>query len=157
MEGISQYLLTVVSAGIICAICSGMISKKGTYAAIIKLLTGLLMLLTMLAPLTKLNIQDLTAYFNDLSFDGTANAQAGEAMAVDATESIIKENVKAYILDKASALGLDVEVDIALTEDTPPLPRSVTVTGAVSPYAKQVLTKVISDDLGIPEEQQLWK
>jgi hypothetical protein len=71
--------------------------------------------------------------------------------------TIIKENLEAYILDKASALQLDVDVDIVLTEDLPPAPDSVTIIGNASPYNKQVFQAFLVEEIGIPKEQQIWQ
>ena len=77
-------------------------------------------------------------------------------MADDALRQIIKTETEAYILDKAAQFDLQLDVQVALTDDVMPVPESVQLTGSVSPYVKSRLQILISNDLGIPKEQQLW-
>lgn len=156
MEGIRQYLLSVILAAIFCALTVNILGKKGVYTAVVKLLTGLFMAVVVIAPWRKLQITDLSGYLDSLNFEASEIVQEGEDMAAEATASIIKDNIEAYILDKAFSLGLDIQVNVVLTETSPFAPDSVTVSGSVSPYAKQKLQKIISDELGIPEEKQSW-
>ena len=156
MEDIRQYLLSIVAAAIVSALAINMIGKKGIYTTVVKLLAGLFLSITIISPWTKLQLQDLSSYFSDLELDAEDIVSEGEDMAVSATASIIKEQVTAYILDKASSLGLNLEVEVTMTESSPPVPSAVALKGTASPYAKQHLQQIITDELGIPEENQSW-
>ena len=79
-----------------------------------------------------------------------------QASVHDQTVSIIKEKTEAYILEKAESLGLDISVEINFGEADSMVPTEVRISGPVSPYAKDQLSKTISTDLGIPEERQIW-
>lgn len=80
----------------------------------------------------------------------------GTKLADDARREIIKAEAEAYILDKAGSYGLQLEVCVTLREDDIPVPESVCIAGAVSPYARTRLEILIENELGIPKERQLW-
>ena len=68
--------------------------------------------------------------------------------------AIISEEAASYILDKADALGLQLEVQVEL--DAELLPCGVRLQGAASPYARSQLSGQIETELGIPKERQVW-
>ena len=67
---------------------------------------------------------------------------------------IIKQRTEAYILDRASAMDAQIKVSVSLGKDG--IPKSVRITGRISPMNRSRLTDVIAADLGIPREQQEW-
>lgn len=156
MEKIGQYLLSVAVAALICGILSALVGKKTTGGALVKLLCGLFLVATVISPWAQVQLDDLTSYLDSLTLDANTITSAGVEIAAEEEAAIIKSKLEAYILDKADSLGLDLAVDVTLEEIQPYLPHTVTLTGTVSPYAKQVLSQYIADDLGIPEAYQLW-
>ena len=156
MGGIKQYLLSVMAAAIISALVITIIGKKGAHAAIVKLLTGLFLAMTVVSPWTKLQINDLSSYLEGISHEADSISSEAIALISEERASIIKKEIEAYILDKAALLELDIKVDVELSGEDPPIPHTVTISGAVSPYAKQRLQSIISDELGVPKEQQSW-
>lgn len=156
MEDIRQYLLSVILCTIICAITIHISGKTGMVPSVIKLLTGLFILYTVLSPWSKMRLTDLSSYFSDLKVDASVAVEEGKEASAQYAASIIKSELEAYILDKASSLGLDICVDVIMDESQPQLPHSVKIGGSVSPYAKQRLAQIISDELGIPKENLLW-
>lgn len=157
MEDIRQYLLSVIAAAIIAGLSIAIIGNKGTLAAIVKLLAGLFVALSVVSPWIKLRFDDLSSYFSEIDVTAEMITADAEQMAISAQAAIIKDRIEAYILDKAGAMEMAVSIDVKLTESSPPTPCFVTIEGSASPYAKQRLKQIISDELGIPEEQQSWK
>ena len=155
MDAIRQYLLTVIIGAMICAIATKLCGKSSANSAIVKLLAEIFMLILLVSPLLKLKISDMTLIFEDDTFAADAIA-AGESYADEQTEGLIKESITAYILDKASTLDADVRVEIDLSDTVPQVPNSIVIYGDVSPYTKTVLKRMIADELGIPEESQIW-
>lgn len=156
MEGIRQYLLTIVAAAIVCSVVTNIVGKNGANAAVVKLLTGLFLAVTVISPWTKMQIIDFSAYADGLSAQAEDAAAYGESIANEEMSAIIKSRTEAYILDKAASLGLDLTVEVTVSGSNPPQPYTVTIHGAAAPYAKQQLQNMIANDLGIPEENQLW-
>ncbi len=156
MESIRQYLITIASAAIICGMVTAFFGKKSSYSAVIKLLTGIFMAVAVISPWIKLQFSDISEYIQGISLDGENISVQGENIAHDEFQSIIKAQAEAYILDKAAFMGVDITVDITLCDCDPPTPQSVTIKGAVSPFAKSSLQDYISSQLGIPKENQIW-
>jgi len=156
MDEIRQYLISVTAAAIFCGVITGLVGKKGAAHTVIKLLSGLFLAYTVIAPWTRIKISDISHYTSDLSASAQQYVQSGTDYANLQTASIIKERSEAYILDKAVSMGLNIQVDITLTTNVPSVPESAVITGAVSPYAKERLQVCFANDLGIPKEKLVW-
>ncbi len=156
MEAIREYMITVTAAALICGVLNALASKLGSSGKLLRLMCGILMLLTVISPLTKIRLTDLPELGQGILESGEALATAGENSAREEMAAIIKEQTQAYILDKANVLGASLEVEVILTEDTLPVPKSVRLQGAISPYGKGKLQQILAQDLGIPTEEQIW-
>ena len=66
------------------------------------------------------------------------------------------EQASAYVLEKAKALNLDITAQLEFGNEDIPIPKQIYLNGNVSPYAKKELTHFIAEQLGIPEENQVW-
>lgn len=156
MDGIRKYLLSVVCAAIICAAVNVLTGKKNAHSAIIQFISGLYMALTLISPLVNIRLTDYTDYFRNFSVDAENAVAIGEAAAIDELRAIIKDQTAAYILDKAVSMDTVIYVEVTLNNENPPIPCGVTLTGSVSPYTKEVLSRFIANDLGISKEDQVW-
>lgn len=156
MDSLKQYLLAVTAAAILCAIVNGLMGEKGTLGAAVRLLTGIFMILTLASPLVRLRLDGLEEITSDISGCADAITASGENSAREAMAEIIKSRTEAYILDKAESLDVRLSVQVELDEGSPPAPKAVRLNGNVSPYAKGVLSDMITRDLGIAPEDQIW-
>ena len=156
VDTIRQYLISVVAASVITAVLTSLVGKKGAHQTVIKLLCGIFLTITVISPWANIKINDLTGYMNELNIDAGLAVEEGAAMALDASASLIKSKVEAYILDKASSLGLSVSVEVTVGDESPCLPCAVSIHGSAAPFAKQRLQQLIAQDLGISEENQKW-
>ena len=66
------------------------------------------------------------------------------------------DKAEAYILEIAGQLSASVTVEVSVGGDSIPVPQSVRLDGAVTPYAKSRLQTIISEELGISKENQIW-
>jgi len=156
MYRIGQYLLSIVSAALLVSICNTLIEKKGAISSVIKLMTGIVLALLVVSPWTDLRLDDVWSSFSYVDAEAEGVVQQGKQAALKEVSIYIKDQTEAYILDKAHALGLDISVDIKLTEDVPPSVASVSVYGSAAPYAKNQLKCLICEDLGVTEECLTW-
>ena len=157
MSWISRYLFSITVAAILCALLKDLVNSQKGSGKIIKLLAGIVLTITVVAPWTKISFSDIGEYIHDFTNDAEAAADTGAQYRQDELQRIIKEQTEAYILDKAAALGAEVQVDVRVSDDNPPIPYTVIlVAKALSPYARESLKMCIVNDLGIPEEQQIW-
>lgn len=144
------YLLGVMCAAFLCSIVT---SIGGAGQGTRKLICGVFLALSLLHPLGKLDLPELTLdpFLNEAEeavLDGKTQARA-------AKNDIISDALEAYILTKASALDLTVEAEVTLTADG--LPDSVTLTGPASPAEREQLTNTLTAALGLGKEDIRWK
>lgn len=157
MGDVQQYLLTVTAAAMVCAVVNTLSGPKGTVKAVLKLLTGLFLALSVISPWLDIGQLNLSSFTDDLQNEAVDAVSLGETMALDSVGRIIKEKTAAYILDKAESLGLDIVVEVTLDSSNPPQPCAVKIDGATSPYAKDILMQYIEDNLKIAKENQSWE
>lgn len=153
MDGLRQYVISVVAAALICGILSGFFNH-GAAKELVRLICGLFLAFTVLRPVSGIDFTALTEY--SLSFSGAAEdaANMGEDMAQEAMADIIKAETAAYILDKAAELNASITVDVTVNDDN--VPVEATISGEISPYARQRLENNLLSELGIAKENQLW-
>ena len=150
-----QYILSIVVAGIICAIVDLFLDKKTTVGKLLKMLTGILMSVTILNPITQISFKNIGNYLNSISLDASGYVEQGKLSAHSEISSIIKTQTEAYILDKAKSMDLDVTVEVEL-DDNNSVPCGVTIIGVISPYAKGLMASYIEETVGITRENQKW-
>lgn len=156
MEALRQYLLSVTAAAILCSIVMKLLGKKGTASSVGKMLTGLFLAFTVMSPFAKLEIGKVSDFTNAFEADAADAVAAGQNHTRKAMAEIIKSQSEAYILDKAKALGVELTVEVAVSEADIPIPTAVRLKGKVSPYVKSQLQTAIKDGLGILKENQIW-
>lgn len=157
MEWIKEYIIAVVSAGIICGICVALTEKNKSTGAIIKMICSVFMALTLISPLVQVRLSDLGQIFEDISSEGEALAKEGDQLASEELSAVIKTQLESYILDKAESMNLKLEVNVSLDRSSdPPLPEQVEMKGSVSAYHRAVLSQYITRNLGITEAQLQW-
>lgn len=152
MEALRQYILSVVAAALLCGLVTG-VMPSGRAKQIIRMVCGLFLAYTVLQGLTGMEWR--MPQWTDLAADDARQAAAlGESIGEEARAQIILEQTRAYILDKAAALGLALEAEVTLGEGL--VPRSVTIRGQAAPYERRQLQSAIALELGIPKEKQQW-
>lgn len=156
MEGVREYLLSVTTAAILAGIISSLAGEKGSQAGLVKLITGLFMCFTVMAPIVQIKFEDFSDFTSDLFTEGQKLADEGEEYYVQALRQVITEEARAYILDKARTYSAEIQVSVTVSDENPPMPDSCVVSGRLSPYVRQQLKKAIVNDLGIPEENIKW-
>ena len=156
MDGIRAYILSVTAAGIICGIVNALLGEKGTYSGSGKMLAGIFMAVVVVRPLAHIQISNLDDFLGSLTQDADAVTASGKNLAQEEIADIIKEEVEAYILDKAASQHVELSVEVMVELGDVPELSSVRLSGNVSPYAKQQLTQLIEEDLGIAKENQIW-
>ncbi len=157
MEDIRQYLLSVTAAAIMCGLLEKLLVQKGTAAAMGKMLAGIFLAVTIISPAVRLNFDGWMNGAGSFSEDASAAVQEGKELSNDALRELIKDQTQAYILDKAKALHADLKVQVEVSDREMPVPVRVKLEGEISPYAKQQLQSIITQQLGIAKEDQIWK
>lgn len=153
---VREYILSICAAAILCAIAVRLPGKDALTGKALRIVTGLFMLFTLLRPFADIRLDRWDGYFGSYQ-DSAASAVAdGEAYAYDAVCRGIKEQLGAYILDKAASLGAELTVEITLLEGMPPELTEIILCGEISPYAKSQLTDILIRELGLEDEELRW-
>ena len=151
-----DYILRIIAAAILCAFVKGFTDRHTAINSIIKSLCGIFLTLTILSPLVSFKFSSVANYINMYSSDADAAVEVGTSLTNASLYGSIKTQTESYILDKAGELGMEITVELML-DDQQPIPSSVIITGAISPYAKSTMTQILTKELGIPIEGQIWK
>ena len=155
MDGIKEYLFGVIAEAILCAIVSQIAGKDSFLGTAVKLITGVFMLLALVSPVMDIRLNPMDI-FSDITLQADYITSSAADSSRESMAGIIKDQTQAYILDKAKNHGVELSVEVMLSDDKIPKPISVALRGSVSPYVKKMLTEVIEQDLGIGTEAQIW-
>lgn len=156
MSAVGQYILTVVAAAILVSIVMCFIGNRSHTAPYIKLVGGLFLTVTVFSPLLGVDSEDITKYFSSINADADSIVMQSQQDLHQQKAAIIKAETETYILEKAKSFGSNISVEIGINDVSGLVPTEVQISGAISPYVKRQLSKMISSDLGIPEEHQKW-
>ena len=157
MDLIREYILSVAVVGILCGIVRKLIDKKGIPGMLGKSLTGLAITITILSPLTNFSLGSLNKIKFEYQEVGEKAVRAGEEIMHEALGESISEYSETYIFNKAKEMGVQLEVEVYVSNDVYPVPKKVRISGSISPYVKKRLQQIIEEDLGVMEENQEWK
>ena len=152
IEGIGQYILRLCC----CAIIAGSILAIGGNSKVQKWVVGLFMASAVISAMGTVSFSELQTLVPDHQRDANQITSAAQISAKEATERIIIERTRSYILDEASSLDASIEV-VAIRLDSETLaPTQITLTGDLSAYAHSKLSNTISTHLGVGKEDQIW-
>ena len=156
MEWIAQYVLSIVAASLICGAANTLAGQGKAFAAVLRLLTGIILAITLVQPLLRLDLSGYTGMLSDLTHQSEQIQADAAERTEEAYRQCIKERAEAYILDKAVGLGAQVAVTVTLSDEPPYAPCAVSVSGSCSPYARSRLAQIMEEDLAIAKEAQEW-
>lgn len=154
MEYLGKYILRLCAAATLCALVKAISADWKGHKKMLDLVCGLMMLTVFLEPLgllSSLSFENPAALYRRQAESLIADSQTSMKQEL---ESVISERARAYIMDKADALGMDVEVQVEVGGDL--IPCKAMIHGTVSPYSKTALSSRIEEELGIPKEAQVW-
>ena len=114
------------------------------------------MALTILSPLTGIDPERWNVSFSDFGDDAQAVVEDAKLAVQKELATDIKARTEAYILDKAGALELDIDVLVTVGEGAIPIPAGVEVLYSGSESKRLQLQTVIEEDLDISKENQRW-
>ena len=109
-----------------------------------------------ISPLVRVRIEGILDYVSYIETDASAIITQAQEGTTEEIRIVILQKAEAYILNKASDLGADINVEITLQKDGSYIPEKIKIIGPISPLAKKQLSEVIKSDLGISEELQTW-
>jgi len=156
-------LLTDWVIGITCAAMAlaavQMLVPDGALRKVANLAGGLILLLVLAAPLTKLEISELTLALTEYRMKETGSSALLELENKRLVLEIVEEQTAAYILEKAEEMGIRCAVDVycVCNDDGNVFSESVTIEGRISENEKEKLSRWIEHNLAILKENQTFE
>lgn len=156
MGELGQYIISLCAAGILCSLLIGIASRQTAHKKLIAFLCGISMVITVASPWVTIRLKDISTITNRFHTEAFNAVISGQDYAKETLSDIIRSRSEAYILDKATAMGVQLNVNVELTEDHPGTPCRIYLRGSIAPYAKAQLIDYIYTTLGIAKENQIW-
>ena len=156
MVMLGRYIFSVTTAAIIFSILQSLLHKNSAAAILVRLIGGLFLTFTVIAPVIDFDLDSILEQSWAYTSHAEDIAAAGQTIAAEQRSQRIKEQCETYIIDKAMSYQTQLDVDITLTNDEMPLPSAVLLKGNISPYVKSIIATWIQDEMGIPEDHQIW-
>ena len=127
---------------------------KGSIRAIARVTGGLTMLLVLIRPLLGLDLWDFQWKYDGYRQEIDRQIQIYQEENQQQMAAIIQEKTQAYISEKAEQLGVtcQAEVEVALVDG---IWQPVSATLHIPRH--QELSHILSEDLGLGEDQQHWE
>ena len=124
MDAIRRYVMTLTAAAMLCALVKAVTAGRKGQEKILGLVCGIFLLATALGPLGLIRLPDLSDPTAQARMEASQAAGQAEAETKRQMTAIISEEAATYILDKADALGLQLEVQVELDGESPALGAS---------------------------------
>ena len=154
MRIINTWLLGIVLTAFAVGMAEQIIPQGRKHKAV-RMVGGLLMILSLLRPLGDISLKGLSLEVGSFGSALQSQNELHREMQQKELCSIIAENLETYIWDKANQLGFECEisVDVIVQGDGIPLPDTVTIGGSFDSALASWLEEVV----GIPAEKQIWQ
>ncbi len=157
MEGVRNWLLTVIAASVLCALAEGLM-PVGAVKGAGRFTCAMVLLCAILSPVAGLDLERgrgwLEGYLERLEEERTVLRQQVDA----GTKVIIEEKYAAYIVDKAAEKGITctVRVKCEAGEAGIYIPDWVEVGGVLEQRERERLAELIEEDLGVLPGRQAY-
>ena len=157
MEFARGYITSVIYVCLCCAIIRKLVPQKGPTSSVINAACGIIIAITVISPVIKINISGIEDYIDSYRFEADSYVNAGTEASKNQLQAVIIEKTKAYILEKASTYDCKItSIKVSVSSDMVPVPICVEIYGTYSPYTKNQISGLITSNLGISKENQQW-
>lgn len=156
MEGIRNYLLSVVAVCMITVI-AGVMIQKGSLQKIVRLIGGILVLLVAIRPLLTLDMEKISEYLQELNATYSFDTENIKSTQLELMRERVKASSEAYIEKKAKELGGMLQAEVTLSDGDYPVPVGVTLIGTLAPEQARAVSEYIETALNIPASLQEWR
>lgn len=153
-EEFRSYLMAIAAAAMAVSLATVLLRGKALRKAL-QLTGGIVLILVVLGPVVKVNLDAFGQYISGITLEQDAIRSGIEVESKDIMARIIQEKTEAYILDKAKALGAEVQVTVTVTEGKDyPYPSAATIEGFLTSTQQTMLSADLEQSLAIPKERQ---
>ena len=156
MERVRSYLMSVVAVAMLSVFLLSFV-KKEQLRRILRFVTGLIVLITVLSPLVQIDESTILQAVEDLELSVQLRKEEISDHVDRELARHVKETTEQYIEQKGSELGAIIQAEVQVTEDRYPIPYSVKIIGILTSHQKEELVQYLTLSLGISAERQEWK
>lgn len=154
MDAAREWLLGVTAAAILAALAEGLMQEGGP-KRVGRLVCGLVLLAAVFRPAAELTLPaegGLSGYSAQIE----EQADRLRTDTNDWMKLVIEEQCAAYVMDKATELGITCQVRVTCTQEEAGvfLPWRCSVTGDLAQEEQEQLVREIQSDLDIPAQRQ---
>ncbi|MBR1497853.1 MAG: hypothetical protein IJ617_09525 [Oscillospiraceae bacterium] len=154
-EWLRDWILGMVGASMVCA-AAAELTPKGPVKGVVKTMCGVVLASALLGPLLRFDFPSYALHLARARSEAAAvTARAGE-ISSELDRRVIEERTRAYILDKAKALGsavTDARVTLEWSTEGFWYPTAAELDGEYH----RGLSELIAAELGIGRGAQTWK
>ncbi len=148
------WLLGLCAAALLGVVCS---TAAGEDRPVLRLTTGLVLLLVLLSPVVDFNLSELSEIWAESRYLAENVAKNAEIESQAALMEGISAQTEAYILDKAQDMGLHLSVEVTVVMgERYPYPAAVALTGRSTTAQRQQINRWLREELAIAEEDVTW-
>lgn len=157
MGAVRGWLLGLIGVSLVCALADALM-PKGAVRRVGKLVCGLALILTVLTPLVKLNLDAGQRWLEGCLAEAEQREMELEQAVDNQMKIIIERDCAAYIVDKAAQwnVSCSAAVECERSEEGLYLPVRAEITGRFSEEERVWLAEAIAQDLGIPAQAQFY-
>lgn len=157
--GLRNWLTSLIAVSILCAGADALMPSGGP-KRVGKLLCGLVLLCTVLMPLSRLDLEGSTQWLEDWWAELECRGGELAEQAEDAARPVIEARYAAYITDKAARLGLppvSARVTCRAAGEGVLLPGRAEIAGALTAEERETLTAALREEWGLEEDQVCYE
>lgn len=156
MKMLSSYFLQVIATALFGAVLKGICPEKGA-GKVLRFAVSLALILSIVSPVMKLQADDISAFLSQTLMMEEHARTGVEIPNADLAAQIISRKTATYVLDKANALGAEIEVEVSMhTGGSYPYPEAIRISGALNTQQRQELQRFIEDSFAIPADRQVY-
>lgn len=151
---IKEWVLGLAGAAVFCAVMTE-ITPKGAAKGVVKAVCGMVMAIALVSPLLNMDFEAYSLNLAKYRTEAAAAVERGKEISDSLNRSIIEEEYRAYILDKALSLGAelsDARVTVKWSGEGYWYPVECAFTGQYS----EGLAVAVETELGVSRERQIW-
>lgn len=153
---IGAYLIAVTAACMLAVMVDALV-KSPPVRRVVRLVGGLLILLTVLSPLVRLEARDLTEFVEGFAQDANLDAEAVQTDYREQWAERVRELLEQNIEQQAASMGLTLRAEVVVRIGECPEPESVTLHGAAAPEEQMALQVYLVQTLGFSKERVIWE
>jgi stage III sporulation protein AF len=155
-EAIRSYLLSVVAVSMLCAVLLAVLPNHPVRRVCV-LVCGLLLMLVCVAPIKEVSLTDLAQLIARNTMQEEFDTTGVSMQSRELVATLIKQKVEAYILDKAAAMGVDIQAEVTVEQgESYPYPSAVRITGDLTAEQKAALSDDLEANFAIDAAAQEW-